>query len=133
MKMRRMALSAVLAIVLCLLLTLALVRSSAAKAAKELTVATPDLSRLSDGDYTGAYAIPPVSAEVIVSVRAHRIADIVITRHENGLGGAAEELVRTVVEAQTPDVDAVSGATVSSKCILKAIENALEQQEGREQ
>jgi len=30
-----------------------------------------------------------------------------------------------VVEAQTLEVDAISGATYSSKVILKAIENAL--------
>ena len=35
------------------------------------------------------------------------------------------ELVARVIARQTPQVDAVSGATASSKAFLKAVENAL--------
>jgi uncharacterized protein with FMN-binding domain len=41
-------------------------------------------------------------------------------------GKPAETLARLVVERQTLELDAVSGATASSKAILKAGENALE-------
>ena len=35
-------------------------------------------------------------------------------------------LVDDVISKQSLEVDAVSGATVSSKCIIKAIENTLQ-------
>ena len=41
------------------------------------------------------------------------------------MGNKAETIVDDVVDKQTLDVDTVSGATVSSKVILKSIENAL--------
>ena len=36
-----------------------------------------------------------------------------------------EEIIGRVIAAQNTTVDAVSGATVSSKALLKAIDNAL--------
>ena len=45
--------------------------------------------------------------------------------HKNGQGTPAEVIPEKVVETQTLEVDIVSGATYSSKVILKAIENAL--------
>ncbi|NCC85175.1 MAG: FMN-binding protein [Clostridia bacterium] len=46
-------------------------------------------------------------------------------KHVNGMGQAAEALPSQVVEAQTLQVDLVSGASFSSKVILLAIEDAL--------
>lgn len=89
----------------------------------------PDLSYFSDGNYTGEYSLLPVHVKVQVSVSEHQIADIAILEHDNGLGSAAESITFDVIEQQSLDIDAVSGATVSSKCILKAIENALEGEE----
>lgn len=86
----------------------------------------PDLSYFSDGNYTGEYSLLPVHVKVQVSVSEHQIADIAILEHDNGLGSTAESITFDVIEQQSLDIDAVSGATVSSKCILKAIENALE-------
>ena len=40
-------------------------------------------------------------------------------------GEKAEEIIYEVINMQSIDVDTVSGATYSSKVILKAIENAL--------
>ncbi len=90
------------------------------------SAAMPDLSGISNGDYVGEYAILPVHVKVQVSVNDHKITDIAILQHDNGLGSAAESITTNVVGRQSLDVDAISGATVSSKCILKAIENALE-------
>jgi uncharacterized protein with FMN-binding domain len=55
----------------------------------------------------------------------HKIEYIELVKHKNGRGGPAEIIPIKVVEAQSLDVDIVSGATSSSKVILKAIENAL--------
>ena len=91
----------------------------------EITIEEVDLSRVNDGVYTGSCDAIFVIAEVKVTVRDNKITGIVLTRHENGKGEPAEVLPEKVVEAQSLLVDMVSGATSSSKVILKAIENAL--------
>ncbi len=90
-----------------------------------MPVAGIDLDALEDGDYSGSYSVFPVTAEVRVTVRDHAIADIELVKHVNGQGSGAEAVIGKVLEAQSLDVDAVSGATYSSKVILKAIEDAL--------
>lgn len=108
----------------CLLL-LAAAGAFALRAARRLSVSTPELSAAADGCYIGQAAVLPVRVRVEVDVHDHRIAAIRILEHDCGLGAPAEALVQTVLERQTLELDAVSGATVSSKCLLKAIENAL--------
>lgn len=93
---------------------------------QNIFVSMPDLSDIRDGDYIGEYSITPVHVKVEVSVSDHQITNIAILQHDNGLGSKAESIVNDVVKKQSLDVDAVSGATVSSKCILKAVENAIE-------
>lgn len=90
-----------------------------------ITISNIELSGIADGVYTGSCAVFPVAAEVKVTVKDHAITAIELTKHDHGQGAAAEEIPGRVVEAQTLNVDAVSGATYSSKVILKAIENAL--------
>lgn len=84
-----------------------------------------DLSSIADGTYSGSYDLFPVSAEVAVTISGHKITEIKLIRHSNGLGKAAEAIPDEVVKTGSLQVDTVSGATYSSKVILKAIENAL--------
>jgi uncharacterized protein with FMN-binding domain len=84
-----------------------------------------NLGDIADGDYEGEYKVFPVSVEVKVSVANHKISNIVIEKHFNGQGKPAEAIVDQVIATQTLQVDAITGATYSSKVILKAIENAL--------
>lgn len=93
--------------------------------ANNLLIQTPALSEIADGKYIGEYSVLPVSVKVEVTVERYQITDVDILRHENGLGSPAERVIDDVIQNQSLDVDAISGATVSSKCILKAIENAL--------
>lgn len=93
---------------------------------QNISVSMPDILDIQDGDYIGEYSIAPVHVKVEVLVSNHQITNIAILQHDNGLGSKAESIVNDVVKEQSLDVDAVSGATVSSKCILKAIENAIE-------
>jgi len=82
-----------------------------------------DLSGVPDGSYTGTYKFKRWSNTVIVHVKDHEIISIDLEPDPTGI---VEELVRRVIEKQDTKVDAVAGATVSSKAYLKAIENALE-------
>lgn len=91
-----------------------------------ITVSNLNMANITDGIYVGEYSVTPVYVKVEVSVTEHKITGIKIIEHENGLGDKAEKIVDDVIIQQSLEVDAVSGATVSSKCIIKAIENALQ-------
>ncbi|MEW5785861.1 MAG: FMN-binding protein [Bacillota bacterium] len=91
----------------------------------ESKITDVDLSKISNGAYLGSYKAFPVAVEVKVTVTDHQITGIELLKHNNGQGGAAETITGKVVEAQSLSVDTISGATISSKVILKAIENAL--------
>lgn len=95
------------------------------KVYKDLDIQNVDLSKVGDGTYTGGYKVFPVAVEVRVRVENHSITEIELVKHTNGQGAPAEVIPRRVIESQSLDVDIVSGATYSSKVILKSIENAL--------
>jgi len=88
-----------------------------------------DLTNVADGDYTGEYNFKRWSETAIVSVRNGEIVEI--HADEKNMPdifsdyNIYEEIIGRVIAAQNTTVDAVSGATVSSKALLKAIENAL--------
>ena len=86
-----------------------------------------DLSSIPDGSYIGSYEFKRWSNSVIVHVSDNRITVIEVI--ENVFGAAVTdafgEIVNRVIDAQDTTVDAVSGATVTSRAYLKAIEDAL--------
>ena len=92
---------------------------------EDIKVSTIYLNSLEDGTYQGSYAVFPVKVKVEVDIRKNTIEDIKIIEHDNGKGKAAEEIVNTIIEKQTIDVDIIAGATYSSRVIQKAVEAAL--------
>ena len=84
-----------------------------------------DLSQVADGTYRGSYSVFPVSVDVEVTVEKHAIVEIELVEHNHGQGEDAEVIPGLVIEAQSLEVDVISGATYSSNIILKAIEVAL--------
>ena len=90
-----------------------------------LTFDAIDLKKVEDGIYEGQCDTGVVRARVQVTVRDHRMESIELLEHENGRGTPAEAILDQMVQEQTTAVDAVSGATCSSKVIRKAMENAL--------
>ena len=88
---------------------------------------TPGIYEGSAGGFRG-----PIHVQVEVSPAG--IEDIAITGHEEWIypGAAAmEELLDLVLETGSTDLDAVSGATFSSRGFLEAVEDALTQAQGR--
>ena len=80
------------------------------------------------GNYegTGRGYRGPIRVQVQISPAG--IEDIVIIEHrENAYPGAAamEELLEAVLETGSTDLDAVSGATYSSRGFLEAVEDAI--------
>lgn len=69
------------------------------------------------------------TVQVSVTVSETEITDVVITGEKEtpALGGVAiETMSESILKAQTPNVDGVSGATVTSKAIVTAATAALE-------
>ena len=96
------------------------------KMIKEISISEVDMTRVPDGTYEGHCDTLLVSVDLSVAVKDHKITEVELLEHKNGKGKPAEVITDKVIQAQSLLVDTVSGATSSSKVILKAIENALE-------
>jgi len=100
-------------------------RNTANKVA-EIVISTPDLDKINDGQYQGTYATEMIAVTVAVKVQNHQITSIDILEHKTGKGKPAEVITADVIAQQSLNVDTITGATASSKHILKAIQVALE-------
>lgn len=92
---------------------------------KGITYSDIDITLISDGRYIGECSVNFISAKVEVVVQDGKMTEIRLLEHKNDRGSAAEVIVKTILEQQTVDVDAVSSATNSSNVIKKAVDNAL--------
>ena len=92
----------------------------------DISLSTPAFRTLPDGAYLGNFDGGIVKATVLVHMVAGVLQKIDIVTHECGLGKPAEKIVDTVVAKQSLDVDTITGATYSSRVILKATEIALD-------
>ena len=108
-----------------ILLSVGIVLAAACTNIKDIVITNPDLSIISDGIYQGSSKVGPVRVTLDVIMRNNTITSIQIIQHFNGRGKKAEAIVPKVIEAQSLNVDVISGATASSKAILQAVENAL--------
>jgi len=88
-------------------------------------ISAPDLAQVPDGTWTGQTEWGMLAVEAQVTVLDGTITSIELLRHDNGLGGKAEVITERILEAQGLDVDAISGATISSRAILHAVADAL--------
>lgn len=125
-KKRRKAIIILLSAILFFVIGVKIVISTLVADVNSISVSNPDIANIEDGMYVGEYSVTPVYVKVEVFVVDQKITNVKIIEHENGLGGKAEKIVDDIISKQSLEVDAVSGATVSSKCIIKAIENALQ-------
>jgi len=96
---------------------------------KDIQASIPDMSGKPDGVYRGNYSLSgtPISVTVDVTISNQNITEVKIIKHRcSPIGKKAEKITERIIEKQSLDVDVVSGATGSSKAILKAVENALQ-------
>lgn len=108
---------------------------------QNMVIADVDFKKLRDGVYTGVYLGTKDSfrnAAVEITVASGAVTEIRVT--EGALAGdkqtteirkglSINNLFDEVVKSQSLQVDVISGATLTSKAHLKAVENALEQAE----
>jgi uncharacterized protein with FMN-binding domain len=91
----------------------------------EIKITNINLSNIKDGKYYGEYHVQLVSVKLNVYVKNHRIYNIEVLEHKNGLGKKGEKITKNIIAKQSLEVDSISGATLSSNVIKKAIYNAL--------
>jgi len=96
------------------------------KIVRELKIGRLELERVSDGTYIGSCDALVIGAKVEVTVKDHKITDISLLEHKTERSKPAEVIPDRVIKAQSLQVDTITGATNSSKVLLKAIENAVE-------
>ena len=111
---------------LCLLLAFAMLLVSAAAFAE----AQPEQSLFTPGSYTAEAQGIFVPVKVTVRVSENEIETVLVdaTGETPELGGiAAEKMAMAIMNAQTSNVDSVSGATVTSAAIIAAATDALKQ------
>lgn len=90
-----------------------------------LTINNINLSFISDGIYIGQYVKGRFNYKVEVIIKNNSIESIKILNQKSSYLNTNEIIIKRVLEKQSLNVDVVSGATATSKGILKAIENAL--------
>ncbi|OHD13260.1 MAG: FMN-binding domain-containing protein [Spirochaetes bacterium GWD1_27_9] len=97
--------------------------------AKNLSLNAVDFSRLNDGTYIGRYdggMYKWRESEVCVTVYSGNVTKIELTKNkENQPSEFTDKLFGAVIEKQSLQIDAISGATLTSKAYLQAVENAL--------
>ena len=84
-----------------------------------------DISKVPDEVYEGYSETTLVKVRVKVSVSDGSIENIELLEHECGKGKPAEVIIADMTDGNTTEVDAVTGATVSSEVIKAAVRNAL--------
>jgi uncharacterized protein with FMN-binding domain len=84
--------------------------------------------KLMDGVYEGSYRSLPNSAVVMVTISEGRIVNIELAEHFASWKGkkVAEVIPQRIVSEQSTVVDAVSGATNSSRVVMNAVQRAVE-------
>jgi uncharacterized protein with FMN-binding domain len=96
------------------------------KQVRNMSIKEIDLSTVSAGKYRGDFSYGGFTYEVEVSIKGHRIDNITILKNIDSIyAKEAETVIDRVLYSQSLNVDAVSGATTTSKALLKAVEGAL--------
>ena len=116
--------------VVVIILCSGLMACSQLKKVREMPINDIDLAQIKDGTYTGdfTYGLFGINFTYVVEtdINSNRITDIrVVKNRKTNHAKLAEKVIPRVIEAQSPNVDAHTGATTTSKALLKAIEHSL--------
>lgn len=91
-----------------------------------LAITNSALSSVTDGDHRGTYCEGRWCYDVTVTVKEQKISDIRFNDEKMKMfKDLHATLIKRIIEQQRVDIDCVSGATITSKAFLKAVENAV--------
>lgn len=93
---------------------------------RQLVIREVDLQKVADGMYTGSYHKGRWTFDVEVLVEDHRIKAVKnINSRMNTLQDWNASAEAAFIEKQAVNIDVVSGATLNTKALQKAVEVAL--------
>ncbi|MCK4602514.1 MAG: FMN-binding protein [Phycisphaerae bacterium] len=93
---------------------------------RDMTIGDVDPAAIADGDYPGEFTYDKFTYVVMTTIQRGRIGSIdVLTCRNNRHARKAQAVIGNIIEAQTTNVDAITGATTTSKALMKAVENSL--------
>ncbi len=118
-------LSIILGIVVVLLIVGGIYSWRFISGSRKIVVGSVDLSKVPDGTCEGSYSFFHDSAKVRVKVLDHRITNLELLSSPGAAKNQIPTLTQRVLDQQSLQVDLVTGASVSEKVFLKAVENAL--------
>lgn len=85
-----------------------------------------DLSTVPDGVYEGEALYRKFTYRVATTVKDHRITDIqILSNKDSRHGRKAAGVVPLILREQRPDVDGISGATLCSTGLKRAVAESL--------
>jgi uncharacterized protein with FMN-binding domain len=97
-----------------------------AETVRNMKINDIDLNKVADGIYAGDYTYGKFTCEVEVAVKNNTIENIKVLKNCNTkYAEMAEGVIEKIMHAQSTQVDAITGATTTSKALMKAVENAL--------
>ena len=120
----------VVIIIICVIVVIAIpmlfVMFNGMGAIKKLIIQEVDLSKVSDGNYTGSFHKGRWIYDVEVAVKDHKIVSIKnINQKMDKFKEFNDKAEAEIIAKQSVNIDVVSGATVNTKAFGKAVENAL--------
>jgi len=96
------------------------------KTIQTMEISSIDMNTISDGNYLGDFTYGKFTYQVDVTIKDHKIETIkVLKNRDTKYAKMAEGVIERIKTSQSPNVDAITGATTTSKALMKAVENAL--------
>jgi uncharacterized protein with FMN-binding domain len=92
---------------------------------RRMTVSPVDLSKIADGVYPGSFRAGRFSYSVEVTVKDHKIEAVKSAGRKQAQDAVTRQIFARIVEGQSVQADTVSGASLTTKAVSKAVENAL--------
>jgi len=93
---------------------------------RKIKIEDTDVSSLADGTYSGNAFIGGFTYKVQAIIQNHKIVEVkTIANRKSSYARFAEGVLPRILAAQNANVDTITGATTTSKALLKAVENAF--------
>mgnify|MGYP002640520621 CR=1 FL=1 len=94
---------------------------------RNMSINSPDLTQIRDGEYPASVSYSGFEYGVLVKIQDQVITAVEIVKNrDSDYARFAEGVIPRIIKHQTPNVDGITGATTTSKCLMKAVEQALE-------
>ncbi len=94
---------------------------------RNMAIKSIDLKTISNGRYLGSAEFYGFEYKIALEIKNHKIIMVdIINNRDNNYAHYAEGVKYKIIKAGNINIDGITGATTTSKCLLKAAENAFQ-------